>query len=284
MIYDPILAAKVLLGIRVPPHMELRLLLMWTSHFTSDDSGISTGKSFTHAVVACLRSILFPDRTSGIISATFRQGQLIFQNILDWYDKSPLFRYHIRHEKGQRKIVGGNSVNTATFNNGSQIRMLPPSQSKNATNLRSERWNDLYLDEWTTFGHYKMITGTMFGRVTKTQDFKDCPVRQNHIHLTSTPHYTYHPSYSIIKLINRNMKSHPGDWARFTCNYTNIPDNDKWGWLFPRKTITTMVATNTASFIKSEVLGLWQKGSISYYDQHLIDLARCVEGETCDVH
>lgn len=59
-IFDPILAAKVILRIKVPPHEELRIIWMWTTYYTNDDSGFSTGKSFTHAIISALRSILFP--------------------------------------------------------------------------------------------------------------------------------------------------------------------------------------------------------------------------------
>ena len=264
-ICDPILAAKVLLNLQVPPHEELRILWMWTHYYTNDDSGFSTGKSFTHAVVSALRSILFPGRTSGVLSKTYAQGKLIFANFDKWYDTCPIFRWCVRHKGGKPQLIHGSDAHIATFRGGSTIRVLPPNFMQDAERLRSERWNDGYFDEWTTFGNYEAFNKTIIGRVTKENYFPDCPVRQNHIHLSSTPNFTHHPSYAMVRRIQRLISSGNLDHGRFTCNYRHIPNNEEWKWLVNRKVIFTMQTSLPPGVVKSEIDGIWQKDSLSYY-------------------
>ena len=264
-ICDPILGAKVLLNLQVPPHEELRILWMWTHYYTNDDSGFSTGKSFNHAVISALRSILFPGRVSGVLSKTYAQGKLIFTNFDRWYETCPIFRWCIKHKGGKPQLIHGSDAHVATFRGGSTIRVLPPNFMQDAERLRSERWNDGYFDEWTTFGNYEAFNKTIIGRVTRENYFPDCPIRQNHIHLSSTPNFTHHPSYAMVRRIQRLISSGNLDHGRFTCNYRHIPDTKEWKWLINRKVIFTMQTSLPPGVVKSEIDGIWQRDSLSFY-------------------
>lgn len=274
MIFNPILAAKVLLGIRVPPHMELRILKMWTTQFTNDDSGFSTGKSFTLAVVSALRSILFPGRISGILSGTFRQGQLIFQNYDRWYESSKIFKSCIKFAQGKPKLVHGSDAWRAYFRGGAEIRVLPPNFMGDSTRLRSERWHDGYLDEWTIFGNFEALTKTIIGRITATNHYPDCPVRQNHIHMASTPGYTHQPAYSIVRKIQANINGGNKDYGRFSSNYRAVPKHPDWEWLVNRKIVFNMQTMNPPGVVKAEVDGLWQADSLSIYSAKAVTECR----------
>lgn len=271
MLFDPILAAKVLLGIRVPPHEELRILLMWTKHWTLDDSGFSTGKSFTYAIVAALRSMLLCNRISGILSGTFRQGKLIFANFDRWYSSSKIFRNCVKMSQGKPRLIHGSEAFVAYFRGCSEVRVLPPNFMQDSERLRSERWHDGYFDEWTTFGNFKAFTSTIVGRVTAANDFPDCPVRQNHIHLSSTPTFTHHPSYKIVKQTQANIDGGNHSYGRFTVNYRHIPKTAKWQNLVNRKVIFTMQTMNPKGVVESEVDGRWTTDSLSYYSASVLD-------------
>jgi hypothetical protein len=274
MLFDPILAAKVLLDQELPPHEELRVLWMWGTHFTMDDSGFSTGKSYTHALVLALRSILIPGRISGVLSGTFRQGKLIFQYLERWYSKSRIFRSCVKHQKGQPRFLHGSELWQAFFRGGSEVRVLPPSITTDSLRLRSERWNDGYIDEWVTFGNFHALTSTIFGRATAANIFIDCPVRQNHLHLSSTPGYTHDPAYALVKSIDRNIEAGSQDYGRFTVNYRHVPDTPKWRGLVDRKTIFSMQTMNPPGVVASEIDGLWQSDSQSYYSSQCIEAIR----------
>lgn len=274
MLYDPILAAKVLLRVKLPPHEELRLLWMWTTYFTNDDSGFSTGKSWSLALVSALRSMLMPNRVSGIISKTFAQGKLIFRNYDKWYNTCPIFRGCILHVGGKKRLVHGNDSHIAEFLGQAEIRVLPPDFLRDSERIRSERWNDGYFDEWTTYGNFKAFNTTFIGRITNANHFEECPVRQNHVHMASTPSYTHHPSYKIVKPINRQIRRGNSNYGRFTCNWRHIPWTREWKWLVSDKIIYHMQTNLPKGLIKSEVNGLWAEDSMSWYSSLYISKAR----------
>lgn len=274
MLFDPILAAKVLLGVRLPPHEELRVLWMWTKQFTCDDSGFSTGKSWTLALVSALRSILMPHRVSGIISKSFRQGKNLFSNFDRWYLTSKIFRSCIQHKNGKSRLVHDSEVWRAHFRGGSEIRVLPPNWLQDAEQIRGERWNDGYFDEWTVFGNFKAFNNTVIGRVTNINHFPNCPVRQNHIHLASTTNFKHHPSYKMVENIDHQIAIGNKDYSRFTCNYRHIPDTPQWRWMVNRKVIYHMQTHNPKGVVESEIDGRWSDSSGSYYSSFYISKVR----------
>jgi len=275
MMFDPILAAKVLLGIRMPPHQELRTLKMWTTHFTVDDSGFSTGKSFTFAVVSALRSMLFAGRISGVLSGTFRQGKLIFQYYDRWAHTSKIFRCSLQSTKGQPRLIHSQDAFTAWFRAGAEIRILPPNLMQDAERLRSERWHDGYVDEWTIFPKYDAITKTIYGRCSQNNPYnRQCQVRGNHLHLGSTPQYEHSPSYSLIKTVNGHMERGNTNYARFTSNYRHVPRTKPWEGFVDYRTIYGMQTMNPPGVVRSEVDGVWQSDSQSYYLSSEVDAVR----------
>jgi hypothetical protein len=274
MLFDPILAAKVLLRVKLPPHEELRIMWMWTTYYTNDDSGFSTGKSWTAALISALRSMLMPGRVSGIISKTFAQGKLVFANFDRWYGSSPIYRSCIKHEGGKKRLVHGTDVWVAYYRGGSETRVLPPNFLNDAERIRSERWHDAYLDEWTTYGNFKALNTTIIGRVTNVNHFPDCPVRQNHVHLMSTPAFQHHPAYKMIKSVDMQVSSGNKNYGRFSCNYRHIPKTEEWKWLVNKKIIFHMQTNLPSGVVKSEVDGVWSKDSSTYYNSSIVERAR----------
>jgi hypothetical protein len=274
MLFDPILAAKVILKVRLPPHEELRLLWMWTTPYSNDDSGFSTGKSWTFALVAALRSILIPERVSGVLSKTFAQGKLIFANFDRWYNTSPIFRGCIKHYGNKPRLVHGQDAWVAYFRGGSTVRVLPPNFMQDAERLRSERWHDGYFDEWTTYGNFKAFNTTIIGRVVNVNKYKDCPVRMNHVHMASTPASEDHPAYGMVRRVDYQCAIGNKDYGRFTVNYRHVPDNEEWSWLVNRKIVFHMQTNLPKGIVRSEVDGLWAKESSCYYDYVTVNAAR----------
>ena len=278
MMFDPVLACKVLLGIRVPPHQELRILKMWSTRFTVDDSGFSTGKSFTYAAVSAIRSMLFAGRISGVLSGTFRQGKLIFQNYERWAYASKIFRCSLQSHQGKPRLIHGQEVHVANFRGGSEIRVLPPNLMQDAERIKSERWNDGYVDEWSIFPNYDIITSTIYGRCTWPNEFNQvCAVRGNHFHLASTPQYQHSPSYSLIQMVDQNIERGSKIYGRFTSNYRHVPRTKQWQGLVDYQAIHGMQTLNPPGMVRSEVDGVWQSDSQSFYLSKEVDDVRAIQ-------
>lgn len=273
MLFDPILAAKIILRMKIPPHQQLRMMQMWQTHYTQDDSGFSSGKSTTHAMIIALRCILIPGRIAGIVSGTFRQGQLVFQNFDRWYGNSPIFRYCVKHERGQKRLIHGSAAYEIFFRGGSLARALPPNFANDSKNLQSERWHDGHFDEWLLFS-LPALTKTLIGRVTAYNEFSDCPIRQNHIHLSGTPGFVHDEPYKLTKKVQKNIAAGSLDYAQFSCNYRHTPRTPIWKGLVDRKTIFTMQTMNPPAIVRSEVDGIWQQDSLTFYPSSFIKACR----------
>lgn len=265
-IHDPILAAKVILRLKVPPHQELRLLNMWTTYYFQDDSGFTTGKSFTLAIVCALRSVLFSERLSGIVSGTFRQSKLVFANLDRWYNSAPIFANSIQVRRSQPRMTHGTEMWECYFTNDSLVRALPPgfTDGERQSKLRSERWNDGYFDEWTTFS-LKVLVSILFGRVTAVNKDPDCPIRGNHMALCSTPGLTSDPSYKQVQVVDKIIAAGGKKHFRYTCNWRHIQDKPEWGGFVDKNAIFTMQMSNPAVVVGSELDGIWQDSSLTYY-------------------
>jgi hypothetical protein len=64
------------------------------------------------------------------------------------------------------------------------------------------------------------------------------------------------------------------DYFIFTCNYRHVPRIDEWKSFIDLKTIHTLQITNPPGVVKSEVDGLWQKDSLSFYSAVQINNCR----------
>lgn len=274
LLFDPVLAAKVILNIDVPPHQELRLLMMWVHGMTIDDSGFSSGKTHTAAMVISLRSVLMRDRVSGVISKSYRQGKFILDAIDGWQRNNKLFRNTIQTYNGRPRIVRDTEVHRIHWRGGSELRVLPPGWIKNAEGLRGERWNDGYADEWNTYDNITASFITLTGRVTKKNDYFDCPVKQNHFHLFSTPGYKHDASYKIIESVDKDIKGGNHDSAHFTSNYRHVPRIKKFRGMVDLKRIRFMQIHSTKGEGKREIDGEWQDDSQTYYSSLYINKAK----------
>lgn len=272
MIFDPILAGKVILNVTLPPHEELRVLWLWSTYFTNDDSGFSTGKSWTLAYICALRQALFKGRVAGMLSKTFAQGQLIFKHLERWANTSSVFRSCFRKEKGDPRITHASTAWVAYFKGEGEVRVLPPNFMQDSERLRSERWHDAYLDEWTTYGNFIALNKTIIGRVTQPNMHQNCRVRQNHIHMCSTPQFKHHPAYQMIQFIQEQIELGNDNYGRFTCDYRSVPVAHDY--MIDRKAINHMQRTLPKSMVNAEVHGRWESDSGTFYNSSVIESRR----------
>jgi hypothetical protein len=108
-------------------------------------------------------------------------------------------------------------------------------------------------------------------RVTAVNHYPNCPVRQNHMHFSSTPEFTHHPAYRIVKQIDNNISAGNENYAHFTSNYRHVPKTPKWEHLVNRKVIFSMQTMNPKGVVDSVVNGEWAQDSLSYYSSVILD-------------
>ena len=275
-IHDPILGAKVLLGMEIPPHMELRIWGMWKSKFIVDSSGLGTGKSLCIATVAALRSMLFRDRVAGLISNTFPQGKLIHAYFDRWAKRSTIFRNQLAvNARGDPYISHTSDACLCKFKNDSEIRTIPPDFAKNARRVASESWNDGYFDEWTRYPNFEAFFKVIIGRVRRPvprpYDNKD-PIFNNHICLFGTAAYEWMPTYGTVRDFQQEVVNGNKEYEVQSWNYTHVPK--KFEHLITIDTIKLQEKNLSSTVVRQEIYGKWVKDSAGYYGHQDVETAR----------
>ena len=213
-IEDPVLAVECIFGFQLAYFQITRLRESWFKTSFMDCSGYGTGKTFTIAVLMALRAILFPDRVQMIISHTFGGVKLLFDTYLEpWYYEIPGYAQHFPADT-RNPVSKTSELYNVKFANGNMIRGVPPGIMTGSTRLRSERCNDIYLDEWAHYASQEEIDTVIRSRATRRNPFHLINpktkkqemlknILSNHKSYFSTPNYKFHDSYKRAKYFIR---------------------------------------------------------------------------------
>jgi len=294
-LHDPVLGAKVLLGVkRIPPNQEARLWAMWTKPMFIDSSGFGTGKSMNMAMIAALRSMLIPDRVSGVLGANFNQGKLIHNYFDEWIERNPIFRNQVKLMRdGKPWSTHLQDAWMVRFRNGSVIRTIPPDFLRGAERVASESWTDGYFEEWTRYPNFKAFFKVILGRVRKPVDYEhfdsESSVFTNHICFFGTASYKWNPAWPVVKefraIKSGDVEPPPGvsktEYDYQSWNYKDYPP--AFRNLLNLKVIRMMENQNTKADVKMEVMGKWQDDTAGLYSMQDIRNARSSEVKIANV-
>jgi len=147
-ILNPVLAVEYFFGFDLPFFQITRFMEMWSKTSFIDNSGYGTGKTFIVALIIAIRSMLLPNRVQIYVSHTFGGVKLLFETYLEpWFYEYPL--YADQFSPNTKSPVSKTSeVYTVNFYNGNSVRGVPPGFLTGALRMRSERGNDIFLDEY----------------------------------------------------------------------------------------------------------------------------------------
>ncbi len=256
---------------KFPPHQRMRMRAMWRKKFYLDDSGISTGKDATAAVIAVLQCILFPDWIATFLAK--RIGQLTNLNteyFLKWLSEEPYFANEVD------KIYTPHGIITVLFKNKSMIKMMAAGWDRDAEGVRSERWNSCFLNEWHTYGNLSAIQKTIFGRVTRghpgkmVDELKECC--GNHITLMASAGYKWQPEYRLVENFQGKIDEGNQLYGRQRWDYYDIPK--KMREIFTDDDIMThMHEQLPMEDARVEIFGVWEHSSSDFYNS--FEIASC---------
>lgn len=141
---NPAAAARDLLGVDLAPHQRVILKSMWDCNNVIIILSRGTGKTWTDAVFAVLRAMLFPGEKVGIFSSSYRQAKFVFDEICKLYDISPILRDCC--EKKPTKMVDMCYLQFKSTGNrpGSVIHALPLGDGGT---IRGARYFTIIADE-----------------------------------------------------------------------------------------------------------------------------------------
>lgn len=269
---DPVLAARWILGVEIPPHQRMRLRAMWRLKFFLDDSGISTGKDATAAMCAACRCVLFPDWEATFLARGIKQlANINKEYFIKWRATCPYFSNEVE------KIYTPRGVMTVQFKNTSQAKMMAAGWDRDAKNLRSERWNELFLNEWHTYGNLEAIQKTAIGRVTRYHPGQEIEELKSicdpHITLMASAGYKWMKEYGLVQSWQKKIDEGNPLHGRQRWDYYDIPK--KMRIIFTDEDVMCeMMDSLPLEDALVEVFGVWQHSSSDFYDSMEIEDCR----------
>jgi len=276
-IKDPLLAVDCIFGFKLAYFQITRLYESWFKTSFMDCSGYGTGKTFHIALLMALRGILLPNRTQMIISHTYGGVKLIFDTYLEpWFFELPNYKEHFG-EQVKNPVSKTSDLYAVRFENGNEIRGVPPAIMTGATRLRSERCNDIYLDEWAHYQSQQEIDTVIKSRATRYNPFhKIQPTTKdeqliknalaNHKSFFSTPNYKFHESYNRAKFFIRkaHIEKHT-NYGYEAYNYLDLIDDGRED-LTDIEAIEESKAMLPSDLFDRDYLGKWVDASIGFYN------------------
>ena len=280
-ILNPLLAVEYFFGFELSFFQITRLHEIWEKTSYMDNSGYGTGKTFGIAVVKALRAILLPNRVQMMISHTFGGVKLLFDTYLEpWFYEFP--RYADQFAIGTKNPVSKTSeLYSVKLANGNSIRGVPPGILTGSTRLRSERCNDISLDEWAHYHSQEEIDTVIKSRATRYNPYHKFKAKtsneirlknilSNHKCFLSTPNYKFHPSFKRAKFfVQKAHVDKSPNYGFETYSYLDLMDDGRED-LTDIEAIEESKAMLPNDLFLRDYEGEWVSGSVGYYNYDLV--------------
>ena len=278
-LHDPCLAAACIFAeVLIPepdapfaPVHELRIFGMWKHKFFIDSSGFGTGKTFCAAIVCALRVALIADRHIGILSDTFAQGKLFFDNYFDvWLKNCPIFAAQVElSTKGGYHVIHNDDGWVMHFKDNSTLKTLPPNFMQDAKRLKSESWTDLIGDEWTAWFNLGKSQHIIQGRVRRPighgYDDKD-PIFEHHQAFLGAADYTWRACFEMLQQFEKKVRGGSKKHSVQAWNYLDF--TPRWRLLkygIDEENIEEMMGRMTKDEAERLLMAHWVNDSTGFY-------------------
>lgn len=219
----PIIAASDLLVLNgkplmLAPHQRVILKSLWEDRpFNLLILSRGMGKTLLLAVYLVLRAMLYPREKCGIVSATYRQAQFVFDEIVRFYQESDFLKAATEKEPSKTPTQCH-----MRLTNGSDITALPLGDG---TKIRGARFYRLCVDETAQVDPEIIDLVLMpFLNVNRDPMNPDSAKRNNQLIMASSAYYQFNHLYEKY-LTYRNLvgEGHP-DYTLHMFNYHDAPE------------------------------------------------------------
>lgn len=167
-------------------HQRLILKGLWKHQFNLLILTRGGGKTFLLALYCVLKAMLVPREKCVVASSSYRQAQFTFDEVIKFYEESPLFRQAC--EKPPSK---GPNACECHLDNGSKIIAYPLGDGQK---LRGARANTLVMDEVAQIPE-NIINLVILPMMNTRQDPWDTSGRKNHLVMASSAYFQFNHLY-----------------------------------------------------------------------------------------
>ena len=301
---DPVLGARVLLGIKLDAFQAAALRIGWWVPNVIDESGFGTGKSLRLWALAQLRCMLIEDQWCYAYYQRFQSGKDIFWAHYEEqaFASNPIFRAQLGRvdlegDKDGKDNTKGPACYIQHFRNGSRVMMGAPGWLQNAMGQAGITLSWALIDEWTKIETMGKKTGAsttlnatgnvtggidqqILGRLRRASFNQHHPLWGNHCILSATAESTNHPSQARINSFKREIDKGNPDFAMVSFCFkdaSNLPSHTGKPFkeqIIDWKAIQRMKAQFTPSHFKRECLGVRSRETKGWYSEEAVE--RCV--------
>ena len=240
-ITNPVMVANFIFKEKLDAFQRVRLKICHWTPFCMDSSGLSSAKTRGMWNISNLRCLMFPGHVAGVYYPNFESGKRIYWRYFrEVALKSEFFRAHIGRERvygmdGKAEEMAkamdrGPSCWVFQYKNESTVLMPAPNFLQGAKTQAGQRFNDLWVDEWTKVeavpGKGEGIDDQLVGRCTRESFNKHHPVWRNHMLFLATAEDTMHPAHArYMDFLKEHRAGNPFYYCFSFCfkDYSDLP-------------------------------------------------------------
>lgn len=203
-------------------HQRLIIKGLWNHQFNLLILTRGGGKTFLLALYCILKAMLFPREKCVVASSSYRQAQFTFDEIIKFYEESPLLR-----QATTKPPTKGPNACEMWLENGSKIICYPLGDGQK---IRGARANTLVMDEVAQIPD-DIINLVIIPMMNTRQDPFDTSGRKNHLVMASSAYFQFNHLYDKYLAYKEysNPKSEKYD-PNFGLHVFSVYDMPK-GWM-----------------------------------------------------
>jgi hypothetical protein len=224
---NPDIAAQYLLvrndkQMRLAVHQRLILRGLWDHQFNLLILTRGGGKTFLLALYCILKTMLFPREKAVVSSSSYRQAQFTFDEVIKFYDESPLFK-----QACTKPPTKGPNACECHLDNGSKIIAYPLGDGQK---IRGARANTLVMDEVAQIPP-DIINLVILPMMNTKQDPFDTSGRKNHLVMASSAYFQFNHLYDKYEAykqrINKKSPDYDSNYGLHVYTVNDMPH----GWM-----------------------------------------------------
>lgn len=291
-IIDPVLGAKVIMGIEMDAFQAARLRTYWWVPNVMDSSAVGTAKTMTFWIFLNLRSVLIGDQVCLAYYQTFDAGKRVFWPYYRLI-RHPLFRAQL----GKLDVDGdsdgksnskGPACWTQHFRNDSQVQMPAPNWVQEAVGQAGLDINVAGLDEWTKATKIGTggdgadgINSQILARVRRKSFNQYHPLWGNHTIFMGSAESPQHPAYKRYEDFQRQIRAGNPEYAHVSFSFKDYSNLRCYtGRSFKsqfrnERMYANLKAQETAAGYRRQALGLWSRETKTWYSEEQVQ--KCID-------
>ena len=200
-------AAKLLIRndkpCRLAVHQRLIIKGLWSHQFNLLILTRGGGKTFLLGLYCVLKAMLFPREKCVIASSSYRQAQFTFDEVIKFFDESPLLR-----QACEKDPTKGPNACEMHLDNGAKIIAYPLGDGQK---IRGARANTLVMDEVAQIPE-DIISLVIIPMLNTRQDPFDTSGRKNHLVMASSAYFQFNHLYKKYQQYETKTSVNGGDF------------------------------------------------------------------------